>query len=83
MFDVLRPRALSHAALALGLLTAAPLAVATFLVPTTAQAASNGTISGVITNKKTKERLAEALVILQCSCLQGTRETQTNSNGLY
>ncbi|MEM9453267.1 MAG: TonB-dependent receptor, partial [Myxococcota bacterium] len=46
-------------------------------------AASNGTISGVITNKKTKERLAEALVILQCSCLQGTRETQTNSNGLY
>ncbi|MEM9459885.1 MAG: hypothetical protein AAGF11_37260, partial [Myxococcota bacterium] len=69
--------------LSLGTVAATALGTTVMLAPTTAEAASNGTISGVITNKKTKERLAEALVILQCSCLQGTRETQTNSNGLY
>ncbi len=84
VFDVSRPRALSHAALAAGLLLAAPLAAATtLLAPSTVQAASNGTISGVVTNSKTKERIGEALVILQCACLQGARETQTNANGLY
>lgn len=44
---------------------------------------SSGTISGVVTHRATKERIADALVILQCSCLQETRETQTNANGLY
>ena len=53
-------------------------------IPAPAMAATlTGTISGVVTHSKTKERVADALVILQCSCLQGTRETQTNSNGLY
>ncbi|MCH9688733.1 MAG: TonB-dependent receptor [Deltaproteobacteria bacterium] len=53
------------------------------LVPSTAEAANEGTISGVLTHGKTKERISGALVVLQCSCLQGPRETQTNANGLY
>ena len=59
------------------------LTVAAVLVPSTAQAADDGTISGVVTNQKTKEKIKNALVVLQCTCLQGTRETQTNDNGLY
>ena len=69
--------------LSLGSFGAAAVSAAVLLAPTTAEAASNGTISGVVTDQKTKSRIPEALVILQCSCLQGTRETQTNSNGLY
>ncbi|MEM9456417.1 MAG: DUF4349 domain-containing protein [Myxococcota bacterium] len=54
------------------------------MIPAPATAATfTGTISGVVTHSKTKERIADALVVLQCSCLQGTKETQTNSNGLY
>lgn len=66
-----------------------PLAVGTLvssavlLAPRTAEAADDGTISGVVSNSKTKEKLKNALVVLQCTCLQGTRETQTNDNGLY
>ena len=55
----------------------------TLVAPQTAHAADTGTISGVVTNQKTKERIPNALVVLQCTCLQGTRETQTNDNGLY
>jgi hypothetical protein len=76
-----RPRALVRAALALGIFLAAPAAA--LLVPATAQAANNGTISGVVTNAKTKQPQTGALVILQCMCLQGPRETETNENGLY
>ena len=82
MPKALRP-ALSRAALSLGLTIAAPVGAAIALMPGSAQAAENGTISGVVTHGKTKERIPEALVILQCSCLQDPRETQTNSNGLY
>ncbi len=54
------------------------------LSPRPAQAWSDsGSISGVVTNTDTGERLANALVILQCNCLSGTRETTTNANGLY
>jgi hypothetical protein len=66
----------------LGVSFAAPLAVG-LLAPATAQAASDGTISGVVTNSRTKQPVSGALVILQCACLQGARETQTNDNGLY
>ena len=59
------------------------VAVAAMLVPSTANAADNGTISGVVTDEKTKSKIPSALVILQCACLQGSRETQTNGNGLY
>ena len=48
-----------------------PLAVgllAPLLVPAVAHAAG-GTISGVVRHSQTKEPLADALVIVQCTCL--------------
>ncbi|MGB1016452.1 MAG: VWA domain-containing protein, partial [Nannocystaceae bacterium] len=54
------------------------------LVPVAgAEMAAQGMISGVVTDAKTKKKIAGALVVLQCSCLQGARETQTNATGLY
>jgi len=72
----------ARAALSLAACSLVPLA-AGLLVPAVAQAASDGTISGVVTNSRSKQPVAGALVILQCACLQGPRETQTNDNGLY
>lgn len=43
----------------------------------------HGVISGRVTHSETKEPIPNALVLLQCSCLQGMRETQTNTHGLY
>lgn len=43
----------------------------------------HGVISGVVTHSKTGAPLPGALVILQCSCLRGTRETQTDAKGFY
>ena len=53
------------------------------MAPNLAQAASDATISGVVTDQKTGEKIAGALVIVQCSCLQGQREVTTNADGLY
>ena len=54
------------------------------LSPRPARAWSDsGSISGVVVNEDTGERLSNALVVLQCNCLQGARETTTNANGLY
>ena len=53
------------------------------MAPNFAQAASDVTISGVVTDAKTGDKISGALVILQCSCLQGQREMQTNADGLY
>lgn len=70
-------------ALASAIFTAA-LGSTLTLTPAPALAlASSGTISGVVTHSQTKQRIADALVILQCSCLPESRETQTNANGLY
>ncbi|MCB9716722.1 MAG: carboxypeptidase regulatory-like domain-containing protein [Myxococcales bacterium] len=44
---------------------------------------SGGSISGRVTNSETKEPIQDALVILQCTCLNGTREAGTSDNGLY
>lgn len=74
-------------ALSLGMpavaLTGVTAAMAVMLVPSTAEAADDGTISGVVTDAKTKAKIPNALVILQCTCLQSQREMQTNANGLY
>ncbi|MEX1362389.1 MAG: carboxypeptidase-like regulatory domain-containing protein [Nannocystaceae bacterium] len=43
----------------------------------------DGSISGVIIDTNRKVRIPNALVVLQSSALQGTRETQTNDQGLY
>ncbi len=47
------------------------------------RAASDVTISGVVSDTKTGEKIGGALVILQCTCLQGQREVQTNADGQY
>lgn len=44
---------------------------------------SAGVISGVVRNEQTNEVLPNALVVLQCTCLDGSREAQTNHNGIY
>ncbi|MCX4242718.1 VIT domain-containing protein [Paraliomyxa miuraensis] len=50
----------------------------------TEQPVATGAISGVVTHQATKERLSNALLILQCTCLTGgSRETSTNAQGLY
>ena len=68
------------------LLWIAPAAV--FLGPLvaeaqTAEAQTRGVMAGVVTDENTKEKIKDAFVILQCACLQGTRETRTNAAGLY
>ncbi len=67
---------------------AAPLAIipaaVVAMVPNFALAANDVTISGVVSNSKEGGKaIPGALVILQCTCLQGQRETQTNADGLY
>lgn len=66
--------------LLIGLLHAPNIAAAD---PSTAAETKSGVVSGVVRNSKTNEALPNALVILQCSCLSGARETQTNARGLY
>jgi hypothetical protein len=46
-------------------------------------AGHQGVLSGRVVHEATDEPLAGALVILQCSCLRGARETQTNADGFY
>ncbi len=81
-----RSRALIRAALSLATFVGVPLVAAAALGiigPSTAHAASDGSISGAVKHTKTKKPVAGALVIAQCSCLQATRETQTNEDGIY
>ncbi|HEY8379329.1 MAG TPA: TonB-dependent receptor [Nannocystis sp.] len=59
-----------------------PPAVAA-MAPNLALAASDVTISGVVTDQNTGQKIAGALVIIQCTCLQGAREVMTNADGLY
>jgi protocatechuate 3,4-dioxygenase beta subunit len=59
------------------------LVASTLLLAAPAAPGHHGVISGVVTHSKTGEPLPGALVILQCSCLRGSRETQTNEEGFY
>ena len=43
----------------------------------------SGSIWGSVTNTETGERIVDAVVVLQCTCLSGPRETTTNEKGLY
>jgi len=61
----------------------ASLLLGTLLALAPTPASSQGIISGTIVNSKTEQPIEGALVILQCACLQGARETQTNARGLY
>jgi hypothetical protein len=64
-------------ALALATQAAAPPA------PAPAPAKGRHTIYGAVRHAKTGEPLANALVVLQCTCIEGMRETQTNDAGVY
>lgn len=59
------------------------LVASALLLAAPADPGHHGVISGVVTHSKTEEPLPGALVILQCSCLRSSRETQTNAEGFY
>ena len=67
----------------MGPLVGTAVAGALLLAPQSAQAADEAVLSGVVTHANTGKRIPGALVILQCNCLQGTREFTTTQNGLY
>jgi hypothetical protein len=46
-------------------------------------AGGRGQLQGFVSDSKTGQPIAGALVILQCNCLEGQRELQTNPEGLY
>lgn len=45
--------------------------------------AGSGRITGVVTHSKTRAPIPDALVVLQCACLGGPRETSTDARGRY
>ncbi len=53
------------------------------LAPAVAEAADNASIRGVVTHAKTKEPLEGAIVVIECTCLQGSIEKTTNATGGY
>ena len=59
------------------------LPVVLALDPAIAAASDNATIGGVVRDKKTGAVVADAIVIVQCTCLQGQRDLRTNADGLY
>jgi hypothetical protein len=74
-------RSLLKYSMSLPLATIPGVVVAT--APNAARADSAVTITGTVSDQKTGEKIKDALVILQCSCLQGVRETTTNADGIY
>lgn len=48
-----------------------------------ASASAPYSITGTVRHPTTRAPIPDALVVLQCTCLQGTRETQTNRDGRY
>jgi len=48
-----------------------------------ARSDDDGSIRGVVTDRGSQVPIADALVVLQCTCLNGEREAQTNTRGIY
>lgn len=44
---------------------------------------SGARVAGIVRDQDSERSIAGALVILQCTCLQGARETTTDAAGLY
>lgn len=61
----------------------AAVAGALLLAPRGVEAAENASVVGVVKDENTKRALPNALVVLQCNCLQGSREATTSSTGGY
>lgn len=51
--------------------------------PAGAVETGSGTIAGVVLHAETGERIADALVVLQCTCLAAPVEAKTNEQGQY
>jgi hypothetical protein len=47
------------------------------------EGSARAVIQGVVKDRETGDPLQGALVVLQCECLAGSREAETNVNGLY
>jgi len=47
------------------------------------EGSEHGALIGVIVDKDSLDGIGEAIVILQCSCLENARETMTDAEGLY
>ena len=60
--------------------TQSPATVSTRDLP---EGSQYSTLRGVIVDKQSRDLIAGAYIILQCSCLQAQREVQTNAEGLY
>lgn len=67
------------ATLALALVAALPIEAVRAASPS----AGSGRIDGVVTNSKTRAPIPNAVVVLQCTCLTGARETATDARGRY
>lgn len=52
-------------------------------VEATAEGVEGSQIVGFVVDSESGEPQGGALVVLQCECLQGTRETQTNADGIF
>ncbi|MBL9105539.1 MAG: TonB-dependent receptor [Myxococcales bacterium] len=61
----------------------AALAAAAVVAPATVRAADPVELGGFVTDSVKKEPVAGAIVIVQCTCLQGERQVLTNSDGAY
>ncbi|WAS92616.1 carboxypeptidase-like regulatory domain-containing protein [Nannocystis punicea] len=70
---------LASCALACGHAAAPPLSPAE-LPPVVA---GRGAIQGAVHDVNTGRRIAGALVLMDCSCLAGPRETKTDARGIY
>lgn len=47
------------------------------------EGATGSQIVGFVADKDSGDAVAGAMVVIQCSCLQGWRETQSNADGVY
>jgi hypothetical protein len=59
------------------------VAAACALVAAPAAAADDGKIVGVVVDERTHEPIANALVVVQCTCLAGPIQITTNEHGAY
>lgn len=59
------------------------LLVVGLLAPSPVRAAPTGSITGGVKSKKDRRGIKGAAVVLQCSCLQSSRQTTTTDGGLF
>ena len=58
-------------------------ALTAIMMPSTAEAAEGGSIRGIVSDAETGEPVSDAIIIVQCNCLESPRETRPNAAGVY